>query len=145
MFLTRANVEDDPEPDIWVVMSPLIWVDPTFGRLIVPAGFRTDLASIPRLLRNLPFLDPNGPSRRPAIAHDWLYAWRGWGKDKADEFLRAALLAEGAYTATAAAYYYAVHWGGSEAWESDAGALESRDFDTQAHYAAWANSVGKKS
>ena len=141
MFLTRLDLQDDPQPDMWVVMSPLVWSDPLFGRIEVPVGFRTDLASIPRALRNLKMLDPAGCSRRPAAVHDWLYAsQRRHGladKAVADDFLRDALLAEGASAAQAAAFYYGVHWFGRSAWESDAGALETRDFDTPAHYAAW--------
>lgn len=131
----------DVQPDLWVVNSPLVWQDPVFGRLIVPAGFRTDLASIPRAVRNLPFLDPDGISRLPAAAHDWLYAWRGWGKARADDFLRDALLAEGASVIVAATFYYGVSWFGGHSWDSDAGALETRDFVNPAAYITWRTSI----
>lgn len=88
----------------------------------MPAGFVTDLASIPRLFRNLPWLDPNGLSRRPAVIHDWLYGskeGRGYGKQFADSFLRSALIAEGAPQSAAGTFYYAVHWFGSGSWDDD--------------------------
>lgn len=136
-FQSPLILTADVVPDLWVINAPLVWQDPVFGRLVVPAGFRTDLASIPRIARHLPFLDPNGISRLPAAAHDWLYAWRGWGKAKADDFLRAALRAEGASAAVAGTFYCAVSWFGGLSWDSDAGALETRDFVTSDAYRAW--------
>ncbi|HEY6927438.1 MAG TPA: DUF1353 domain-containing protein [Steroidobacteraceae bacterium] len=122
---------DDPQPDMWVVTSPLIWQDAKYGRLVVPMGFRTDLASTPL------HLGSTGVSRRPAAMHDWLYAERSRGKAWADLFLRDALLAEGASQFIAEEFYYGVHLAGDHAWASDEGALESRDFDTPEHYALW--------
>jgi hypothetical protein len=137
MFLTVLELIADPVPDYWIIATPLTWKDPIFGTLTVPQGFRTDLASIPRAFRNIPFLDPSGVSRRPAAMHDWLYCWRGIGKDNADEFLKQSLIAEGASAAVAAVFYLGVHEFGQASWDSDYGALESRDFDTQVHYDAW--------
>lgn len=125
MFLTQLDLKADAQPDYWVVASPLEWSDPVYGRLVAPVGFRTDLASIPRLFRNLPAFDPNGASRRPAVIHDWLYSSRAgyrYGRDFADSFLRASLLSEGASPLTARAFYWAVRVGGSNHWD----ALSSR-------------------
>lgn len=126
MFLTRLQLEDRAEPDLWTVAAPLIWQGPVEGcgliRLIVPAGFVTDLASIPRLFRNLPSLDPNGLSRRPAVVHDWLYGshqGRVFGKAFADCFLGDALLAEGASLTVASTFHLAVSWFGRSSWDSD--------------------------
>jgi Protein of unknown function (DUF1353) len=139
VFLTDLELRADPAPDMWVVSAPLIWSDETFGRIVVPRGFRTDLASTPL------HLGADGISRRPAAVHDWLYASaRKHGfLDKAahDDFLRASLRTEGAGWIVAAVFYYGVHWFGRRAWNSDAGALESRDFDTPENYAAWLKSV----
>lgn len=137
MFETRLCVDAEARQDMWVIEAPLIWVDTVYGRIEVPIGFQTDLASIPRALRNIPFLDPNGLSRRPAVVHDWLYAWRGWTKARSDNFLRAALLAEGALSVTAASFYYAVKWFGGGAWTSDAHALSATSFSTHEALAAW--------
>jgi hypothetical protein len=123
MFLTKLALEADTQPDIWVVCRPLIWRDPTYGLITVPDGFKTDLASIPRAFRNLPFLDPNGASRRPAVVHDWFYATQAKPKALADDFLRDALQSEGVGAATAAAFYYAVHWFGRSSWRADAAKL----------------------
>lgn len=129
MFYTELDLIAQPQPDLWRLNAPLVWCDPQFGPLEVPAGFITDLASIPRLFRNLPFLDPNGISRRPATMHDWLYGspeGRARGKQFADDFLRAALRAEGASASVAQTFYLAVHWGGQSSWDLDGRQL--RDF-----------------
>lgn len=122
MFLGELELIAEPQPDLWRLGLPLVWCDPSYGRLEVPVGFVTDLASIPRLFRNLPFLDPNGLSRRPAVVHDWLYGsaqGRLKGKEFADQYLRAALLSEGASKPVAQAFFLAVHWGGRSSWDAD--------------------------
>ena len=40
--------------------------------LIVPSGFQTDFASVPRFFWRV--LPPNGPYLVAAIVHDWLYS-----------------------------------------------------------------------
>jgi hypothetical protein len=137
MFLGPLVLEADPAPDMWIFTAPLVWQDKQFGTLTVPIGFRTDLASIPYAFRSIPFLDTAGISRRPAGMHDWLYSWRMIGKDDADEFLKQSLLAEGAEPKVAAVFYLGVHEFGQAAWDSDNGALETRDFDTVEHFRQW--------
>lgn len=114
---------------MWTVAAPLVWQDPIYGMLAVPLGFPTDLASIPRIFRNIPWLDPNGVSRRPAVVHDYLYGskfGRRYGKEFADHFLRDALLAEGAAQGVASAFYWAVCLGGGGGWASDGRALQAK-------------------
>ena len=43
-------------------------------RVVIPAGFMTDFASIPRAL--WPVLPPTGPYGKAAVVHDWLYQVR---------------------------------------------------------------------
>jgi hypothetical protein len=128
---------DTGRDDFWVVRAPLIWCNAEFGRIAVPVGFRTDLASIPRALRNLPAFDPNGLSRRPAVVHDWLYAHQTHPKDFADRFLRTAMLAEGAVHADAEAFYEAVHLFGTDAWHTDGARTLAASFATQADFMAY--------
>lgn len=137
MFQTPLILAEDPEPDIWVLAAPLVWQDEISGKITVPEGFRTDLASIPRPFRNIPWLDPNGRSRRPAVLHDWLYAWQVRSKDFADNVLRDALRAEGANRWEAGVFYYAVHWFGEMAWHDDAGPVSAEDFATVEGYNLW--------
>lgn len=133
MFLSRLLLEAADDPDIWIVRAPLIWEDSEFGRIVVPIGFKTDLASIPRLFRNIPEFDPNGLSRRAAVGHDWFYAEQSRPKEMADRFLRSALIAEGVPHAAAEIYFLAVERGGGSGWAADTGHLAAH-FDTDANY-----------
>lgn len=131
----------DAMPDMWVFRRPLIWCDAFFGRIEVPIGFRTDLASIPRIFRNIPLTDPNGRSRLPAGVHDWLYRLQG-DKDTADQFLYTALRSEGMSVWGAAIYYRAVHLFGGSSWTSDGKGVSLACFDTAANYMAYCKSAG---
>lgn len=142
MFTTHLILEAGPEPDFWTLRAPLVWAgSPTLPDLTVPVGFKTDLASIPRTLRNLPAFDPNGLSRRAAVAHDWLYWWQGWGKDKADDFLREAMVIDGCSRVDADAFYDAVRWFGHSSWEDGAARGLASHFEAPTAYAAWLASV----
>lgn len=57
-------------PAEWRLTSPLIWTGTEGDTFIVPLGFRTDFATVPRILhwRILPY----GPYTRAAVLHDWL-------------------------------------------------------------------------
>jgi hypothetical protein len=139
VFLSQLVLMTHPVPGKWVVWEDCFWEDPVFGRVKLPVGFITDLASTPQFIRSSADFDPTGISRLPAAFHDGAYArlW-GWTKDKADLFLRAALIVSGATPEIAEMYYQAVNLFGALAWADDAGALETQDFDTPAHYQAWA-------
>lgn len=136
MFYNALVIKADPVPEQWVVVEPLIWSDKTYGRLVVPAGFRTDLASTPF------HIDDNGPSRRPAVVHDALYnIGQRLGKDYADSFLRDAILAEGGGRMRAQTYYLGVHLFGGFAWRAAGLEPGQSHFETAAAYLAWQNSA----
>lgn len=75
------------------------------GTITIPAGFVTDLASIPRLVTNL--FPPDGPWTEAAVVHDALYYTRGganpwygrkiisrptpYARAEADDILREAM------------------------------------------------------
>lgn len=138
MFLSPLVLEaDDSAPDFWTVRAPLVWCDSKYGRISVPTGFRTDLASIPRAFRNLPAFDPDGRSRRPAVVHDWLYAWQAFPKDTCDTFLRDSMLGEGCDHVDAESFYEAVHLFGNAAWASDGARGLPAAFESPVAYQAW--------
>lgn len=132
MFLTKLWLEAGDEPDHWIVRRPLVWEAPVGGsdiqlvlsdryfRLTVPEGFDTDLASVPRFLRDRKAFDVCGRSRRPAVLHDWLYSTGFGGKAFADETFHRALLAEGVSRTNAWAFYQAVNWFGWMAYRDHA-------------------------
>ena len=80
----------------WVLESPVDYYSEVLGRMVVvPIGFFTDLASVPRVMR---WLVPvaNAKNRRAAIVHDYLcydevQEKYGITQRKADEVFREAL------------------------------------------------------
>ncbi len=118
MFSTELLLQASG-PDFWIVQAPLQWWEDDGQSITVPIGFRTDLASIPRLFRNLPFLDPNGVSRRPAVLHDYLYS-KQITRMSADYKLFKALRAEGASYMTAWTFWAAVRAFGWASYRNDA-------------------------
>ncbi len=128
MFRTVLVLEALDQPDEWQLMQPLIWKDDEFGLLEVPYGFHTDLASTPFHIAD------NGPARRPAVVHDWLYDTpdgRRHGKAFADSFLRCALRAEGASRAMAWTFYLGVKLFGGPAWRASGSMLGEGNGKTQ--------------
>ncbi len=109
MFLTRLKLSDW-NPDEWVLESILAWFSLAVGRIEVPVGFITNLASIPRLLRAV--LNVNGKSRKAAVLHDFLYCSQILSRADADNLFYEALLSEGMSKSLARIYWSGVRAGG---------------------------------
>jgi len=85
--------------------------------LIVPAGYITDLASIPRLLWNI--IPPNfSESQQASVVHDYIYSHLYWyyPKDFADKLLRDFMRQDGANKFISNLFYLAVKHGGAGGW-----------------------------
>ena len=68
-FLTNPKLEPIEDGD-WRLIEPMVArIDDR--TVIIPAGFKTDLATVPRFPGM--FLLFGGKARRAAILHDWLY------------------------------------------------------------------------
>ena len=112
----------DGSRDHYALLSPFVFVDKD-QTYIIPAGFRTDFASIPRLAQG--FMDNSNRLAFPSIPHDWLYATRGFvgpgipraSRSRADHVLYRACLANGVSAAEAEIVFDAVRVGGQSAWE----------------------------
>jgi hypothetical protein len=135
----RAHAEDDK----WVLLSPLRWMLQDGNVLIVPAGFITDLASVPSMLRGV--LDVNGKSRHAAVAHDWLYRnHKLFTRSEADEFLRVALICRGTSAVAARTYWSGVRIGGWKPWGlrvERGGVPVTDDFATAELFKLWMTST----
>lgn len=68
-FLTPLHLEDIDGAH-WTLLTPLIYRSAAKQLYVVPAGFTTDLASIPRGLWNL--IPKTGKHDRAGVLHDWL-------------------------------------------------------------------------
>ena len=61
----------------YVLAAPLVYLRPNGQKITVPAGFKTDLASIPRLFwRILP--RDGGKYRAAAVVHDYMVGRVPW-------------------------------------------------------------------
>lgn len=82
--------------------------------ITVPKGFRTDLASIPRIFWMI--LPPFGRYSQAAVIHDYLYSIK-YPRDLADKIFYESMLRYGTYKWKAKIMYYAVRIFGKTAWK----------------------------
>jgi hypothetical protein len=83
--------------------------------IVVPRWYVTDFASVPWYGQG--FVDPQGPTARAAIVHDWLYAIGEPGKrEEADAIFHRAMLKYGVSPFQAGLAYNAVRAGGEKGY-----------------------------
>lgn len=127
-FLNRLRV------DIWtagefVVVDPLDFTAASGANYIVPKGFITNFASVPKVVQLLPGFDVNGDSRMPATLHDWLYASHLELRSVCDDLLREALISVGVPRLLADQFYMGVRVGGESFYNARAnGIIKQFDF-----------------
>ena len=82
----------------------------------IPAGFTTDLASIPRWAT--PIVPKLGHHLQPAVAHDWCYENKipGLSRETADMMFYQGMLCQGVRKTRAMLMYRAVRLGGRGLW-----------------------------
>lgn len=95
---------------------PLAYLSRTERLFVVPAGFKTDLASTPRLL--WPIIPPFGRHTKAAVVHDYLYATAKVPRKRADRILYEAVLDADGSWCLAAVMYLGVRIGGWVAWKN---------------------------
>jgi len=105
------------EEGVWLVEQELsaFWNNMPFK---VDIGFKTDLASIPQMLRSL--IPQVGKHIQPAIFHDLIYRTKGHWKltrEQADDMLLAGMKYTGVRYTRRYAIYWAVRSGGWAAWK----------------------------
>jgi hypothetical protein len=104
---------------LWIVRTPMIYETPE-GQFVVPAGYLTDHASVPRVFTNI--VPPvQSEVAEASVLHDWLY-----NKDSEDvprEFadlcLRELTIAKGGSTSLAYTAYTAVRLGGGSLYNKE--------------------------
>ena len=77
----------------WILVNELRCVPNEGPQITVPAGLRTDLASIPRILWS--FLPPTGLWARASVLHDWTYRTRRFRREKCDRLFLEAMQDDG--------------------------------------------------
>ena len=118
-----ASAETDRQ--LYQLREEFRFVSAEFGEIVVPIGFITDFASIPRAA--LWYVDDDDPVILFAsVIHDYLYTRRGdlglgtrvtFTREDADRVLREAMLLCGARRAQAWVVYSAVRLGGGSHWK----------------------------
>ena len=61
----------EPSDNVWVLVSPLVYESDLIGRVYIPDGFQTDLASVPRL--PIVYAIWGYRAHREAVIHDAMY------------------------------------------------------------------------
>lgn len=106
----------------WVLHTDLIYrVGKTKDSVIVPAGFVTDFASIPKRLQS--FFSVHGPYLVAGIVHDYLYWEQGAGgctRAEADGIFRLVMMENNATRLESEAMYTAVDVAGAGPWNGNA-------------------------
>lgn len=99
------------------MIAPLHYQSDEYGDLIVPAGFVTDFASVPRVPLVFDLLGDRG--NLAATLHDWLYTAPHPidNREKADLILFEALMAQGVSHFEAQALYEGVRLAGVSYWD----------------------------
>ena len=90
-FLTRMCLENanDTDDGQYIVMAPLVYEsDVAKQTFTVPVGFKTDLASVPRM--PIIFMLTGDTSSQAACLHDYLYTTHPVDRKTADAVLREA-------------------------------------------------------
>jgi hypothetical protein len=104
----------------WIVLEDMRYViGSTQDQIIVPKGFVTDFASIPRELWSLG-LSPHGRYSRAAIVHDYLYWSQGCSREQADRLLLLAMKESSVGTFDQVLVYQGVNVGGKSSWDANA-------------------------
>ena len=124
MLITNPSVQKVGGKFPWRLTSALIWERADKTLIVVPAGFLTDFASVPRL--PLIYAWVGGRGSMAAIIHDYLYTVAGTDayphitrKDADQEFLRAmSILKEPSSPIKRAAMYRAVRLFGGFSYQS---------------------------
>jgi hypothetical protein len=113
-FQTKLILEDDGGLP-FTLFEPLVYQSDVLGRaLSVPAGFKTDLASIPQVFWRV--LPPVGKYDAAAVVHDFLYQHNGVTRAQADATLSEAMAVLGTPSWQRAIIYAGVRVGGWVVW-----------------------------
>jgi hypothetical protein len=119
-FLSKCvlQIADDQDDGKWILVQDLLYVSDVAKCLItVPAGFQTDLASVPRL--PLVFLLAGDCAREAAVVHDYLYSTHEVDRATADAVLLEASAATGVPWWRRQLMWAGVRLGGAGHWDPE--------------------------
>lgn len=102
-----------------VCKNKIVFEERTF---VIPAGFESDGASVPRFFWRIIFPPLDHRAIRAGVAHDWIYRNQppGWTRKDADRMFRQFLIEDGLPKFRARLAYWGVRLGGWRAWNENA-------------------------
>lgn len=118
-FLTSLVMENatDQDDGKWRLTQPLIYDSDVAGRVfVVPAGFITDLASVPRV--PIAYMLAGGTSNEASVIHDYLYSSHIVDRETADAVLKEASAVTGVPAWRRGIMWAAVRAFGASHWDS---------------------------
>lgn len=103
----------------WILQQDLIYWDSHYGCVKAKKGFTTDLASIPKFIRNI--VDPSAPYiKEPSVIHDWIYSgneYKRFNRKDADKIFYRGMRSNGISWIKAQAMYWCVRCFGRSSWK----------------------------
>lgn len=118
-------------PSGWQLELPMVYESTAGETIVVPPGFRTDLASIPQIAQAI--YPVNDKHDRAAVVHDYLYTIQDRSRAAADLIFLEAMAACAVRWTQRRLMYRAVRLGGWVPWNSNAHSLAE---NPAAHYRA---------
>ncbi len=119
-FTDELLVSPLPDGRTWVIRSDFgydIGEKGSGNTINVPIGFKTDFASVPRVLWT--FIPRWGKYGNAAVIHDFLYWEQKLSKEEADKIFLEAMYFLGVSTVKRKLIYYAVKYFGRCAWNKN--------------------------
>jgi hypothetical protein len=113
-FNGLINLEALPDGEHWKTLNQITYTTDSGLPINVPAGFVTDLASVPRVFWNI--FPPFGKYDGAAIVHDYLYTTQILDRWASDKILLEAMKAEGVNAFTRWTFYELVRAIGWSHW-----------------------------
>ena len=109
----------DARGNFFTLREPLC-VEWSGKTILVPVGFESDGASVPRFFWRLVFPPGDNRAIRAAFAHDYVYRTHpeGWTKAEADRMFYELLVEDGIPRGRAYLAYLGVKLFGAAAWEA---------------------------
>lgn len=117
-FLSPLLLElTDEFEGLWEVKMNFAYESDLGGIIVVPEGFMTDLASVPRIPAAYLLFGDRG--QKAAVIHDWLYSTRAYERRVCDNIFLEALALSGYNWFTRNMMYLGVRAGGGWAWKDE--------------------------
>lgn len=116
-FTTPLDARESDDGNHWMLLTEFDYERGALGSkdiIRVPAGFITDLASVPQAFWNI--IPPMGRYSKAAVLHDWLYACQIFSKEESDSIFCEAMSALSVPVVERDILYEGVKIGGMSSW-----------------------------